>query len=192
MIQVAASNEFDWLFLELCCAVKGFATERTAGHRPSMQLANGRVVGLAASAIALEALAPTPSLFPNGNIGMPLALIEWSKTKSDLSGGATAHLTANVDLIDRQLADGRSFLQGEQPGLADVCSAAWVMPRRQTLQVPATTLSWLDRMLALCSHAENNTQSPRIDENTHAALAASALLRISEADGEPLVFSTLD
>lgn len=71
---------------------------------------------------ALETLIPEPTIFPNGNRGMPLALLWWSNAFADTDKADQWH--AHVALIDRQLADGRNFLQGAKAGLADVYASA--------------------------------------------------------------------
>lgn len=77
------------------------------------------------AAIAIEALQPAPTLFPNGNKGMPLALLLWSGQAASRAGQDGAARAAHGALIARQLDDGRAFLQGPAPGLADV--AAWAL-----------------------------------------------------------------
>ncbi|GEQ98476.1 hypothetical protein JCM17844_21130 [Iodidimonas gelatinilytica] len=76
--------------------------------------------GAQLATLALEAASPEPTLFPNGNNGMPLALGFWSAHAIRASKQNSETLLAHAQLLARQLADGRPFLQGTRPGLADV------------------------------------------------------------------------
>lgn len=94
---------------------------------------------------ALEALCPDPTLFPNGNRGMPLALAWWS---NDLAAAEDeGQILAHADLIARQLTDGRDFLQGAEPGLADIHAFAGL--HGSAPQYPGIVSAWLERMDAL-------------------------------------------
>ena len=74
-----------------------------SGHPVLQKRSTFWVSGLAAIE-ALEDLFPEPTLFPNGNRGMPLALSWWS---NDLAEQASAEqVAAHAALIARQLADG--------------------------------------------------------------------------------------
>lgn len=75
------------------------------------------------AAVAIEAAAATPTLFPNGNQGMPLALLLWSAAAAPRALANADSRRAHSALIARQLVDGRAFLQGPHAGLAD--AAAW-------------------------------------------------------------------
>lgn len=130
----------------------------TGGYRgtPVMQIGADVYIDSQLIAVELEDRHPEPSLFPNGNRGMPLALNFWGMAFfeaglhmaiHELSGqwdeafrkdrealfstldfeGVKAHFTdacvrlrAHAALIENQLADGRAFLQGAAPGLADI------------------------------------------------------------------------
>ncbi len=87
----------------------------------------GRAVlaGPVLSAIAVEAAQPRPTLFPNGNLGLPLTLLLWSGDAAARAAREQATRDAHAALIGRQLHDGRAFMQGTQIGLADV--AAWAL-----------------------------------------------------------------
>jgi glutathione S-transferase len=97
------------------------------GHPVLQKGPNFWVSGLAVID-AVEELFPEPTLFPNGNRGMPLALSWWSDDLAGQTEGDRAD--AHAALILRQLSDGRDFLQGPVPGLADAqayagLSVAW-------------------------------------------------------------------
>lgn len=123
------------------------------GH-PVLQKGSTFWVSSLAVIEALEELFPEPTLFPNGNRGMPLALSWWS---DDLSEQATAEqVAAHAALIARQLADGRDFLQGPAPGLADAqayagLSVAWRNLEPSAFQAEKDQLvkAWFDRVMLL-------------------------------------------
>ena len=64
-------------------------------------------------------------------------------------------LRANLDLLERQLADGRSFLLGASPSLADLSAYhplvfARVLPRLRALLDPLVRVgAWMDRVAAI-------------------------------------------
>lgn len=93
---------------------------------PILQFGRCFFCGSLVSTLALERLKGEPTLFPNGNCGMPLALAWWSngffRDVQNSPGGRL--LQKYCTLISRQIADGRNFLQGHRPGLADVHSYA--------------------------------------------------------------------
>lgn len=123
------------------------------GH-PILQKGSTFWVSSLAAIEALEELFPKPTLFPNGNRGMPLALSWWS---DDLSEQATVEqVAAHATLITRQLADGRDFLQGPTPGLADVqayagLSVAWrnLEPSALLAEKDQPVKGWFERMTLL-------------------------------------------
>lgn len=96
----------------------------TDNHMPVMQYGSCFFEGSLIATIALEQLLPEPSLFPNGNCGMPLALGWWGDEfyNSISKSNDASLLMKNCTLITRQIADGRDYLQGGKPGLADVHS----------------------------------------------------------------------
>lgn len=112
-------------------------------------------LGWVAGLDLLEAVKPEPGLFPNGNRGMPIALGFWSEQAAGApvpKGIPNPH----AGLISRQLEDGRQFLQGPVPGLADVES--FIAISSQTSQPPdlehyPKVKAWQARMAALL---ENN------------------------------------
>jgi len=89
---------------------------------PLLQVGRCFFSGSLLATLALEKLFPEPSLFPNGNRGMPLALAWWSEAvfSAGCEQGDNTALRRHCALFGRQLADGRAFLQGQSPGLADV------------------------------------------------------------------------
>ncbi len=129
----------------------------TGGYRgvPVLQIGADVYVDTQLIARVLEARMPEPNLFPNGNWGMPQALVKWSDAffqagltvavahlgdqwdddfaadrkalfvdmdfaaaKQNLAH-AKSQLRAHASFINDQLSDGRVFLQGDSPGLAD-------------------------------------------------------------------------
>lgn len=94
------------------------------GDLPILQVGSCYFEGSMIATLALEQLQPEPSLFPNGNCGMPLALGWWSDHfyNAVSQGNDPAQLHRNATLICRQIANGRDYLQGAEPGLADVHS----------------------------------------------------------------------
>lgn len=146
----------------------------TGGYRgtPVMQIGADVYVDSQLIAVELEDRFPEPSLFPNGNRGMPLALNAWSMaffeaglhmaihelsgqwddafrkdrealfSKLDFAGirahfaDACVRLRAHAALIENQLADGRAFLQGDRPGLADI--QAFFVPWFTRASMPIT------------------------------------------------------
>lgn len=95
-------------------------------YLPVMQYGQCFFEGSMIATLALEQLLPEHSLFPNGNNGMPLALVWWSDAfyNDILSSKDSILLRQHCTLIARQLSDGRDYLQGAEPGLADVHSFA--------------------------------------------------------------------
>lgn len=164
-IKMLAIKQLDWRSVEMpMIKPKPELVRLTGGYQgtPVLQLGAHLYVDTMRIAQALEELAPHPSLFPNGNRGMPLALAFWgdgffeaglhlaisayagqwdaafaadrqavfarldfAEVAADVAQAA-ASLRAHAALIDGQLADGRAFLQGSAPGLADI--HAWAVP----------------------------------------------------------------
>ncbi len=93
---------------------------------PILQYNRCFFVGSLVSMVALEQIKSEPTIFPNGNCGMPLALAWWSNDffQTNLRQADDKLLQKYCTLITRQIADGRDFLQGAQAGLADVHSYA--------------------------------------------------------------------
>jgi glutathione S-transferase len=131
-------------------------TALTGGYRKTPVLQAGADIYCDSSLIALELERrhPEPTLFPDGAVGLSLALASWASRFFD-AGSALAmglndelpadlmqdrreffshmdfstfrsrapHLfgqvTAHAALVEQQLSDGRDFLLGTRPGLAD-------------------------------------------------------------------------
>lgn len=134
------------------------------GHPVLQRAATFWVSGLAAIE-ALENLFPEPTLFPNGNRGMPLALSWWS---DDLSEQASAEqVAAHAALIARQLADRRDFLQGPAPGLADAQAYAGLSAAMRNLEGSAfqagkdqLVKAWFDRVSVLGEGERHEISAP--------------------------------
>ncbi len=94
----------------------------------ALALGDVAVVGETAVLIAVDRLWSPFSLFPNGNRGMPIGLVHWRDAAyAAVKTGATDSVLAHAQLVARQLHDGRTFLQGDAPSLADVHAAAWML-----------------------------------------------------------------
>ncbi len=128
---VSSGDDVASVAIRLALAIKG--VEFKAGDKPPLEgtpalyADNSWHVGFIAILDALEQYVAQPSLFPNGNRGMPIALKYWSD--QFLADGMTADYDADImrghlSLIARQMEDGRDFLQGHEPGLADILSFA--------------------------------------------------------------------
>ena len=129
--------EVDWAdnvagrTLQIALNQKGIPWQRNDGlshdhHGVSvLKIGNRIAFGETAIILALEEIIPNNSFFPNGNRGMPIALTAWRDTIAQKLDNASANfIVAQAGLVARQMHDGRSFLQGEAPSLADIISAA--------------------------------------------------------------------
>lgn len=192
MISIAFINPEEKWLLSLSCGVKKLSFAEKAGtSRVGICFEGYEVLGQAASLLVLEALAPAPSLFPNGNLGMPLALLHWQETMALIATYDTEVLTANAELIVRQMHDDRPYLQGDSPGLADIASASWLLPKREALSLSQQLHDWLDRMT---SHVPSHSaETPTLNTTPNfAALESQGLLEIYRGDGPALITSPLD
>lgn len=218
-------------------------TALTGGYRKTPVLQIGADVYCDTKLIAteLERRHPTPTLFPDGNRGLALALSAWSDRAffdpgAGLSMGLNkrglpdalmadrkaffnfmdferleaeiphlhTQLRAQADLVDQQLADGRAFVLGSTPGLADVNAyfPVWMarghVPIANEIFAPYVRLAaWEERMRAL-GHGER----VEIDAaEAHAIARASTPERgagVDSADplglrvGEPVVVTPDD
>ena len=158
----------------LLAAIKGLAPPRlpeAEGHGDVPQgepfvltLGRDRVIGPLVLALLVEAHRPQPTLFPNGNRGMPLALLTWARVARRARG---PRLAGHLELVRRQLADGRAFLQGAAPGLADAACALVVGAAISTaagarLVAGAPPLqAWWERITALGGDASGRLAWPR-------------------------------
>ncbi len=192
MISIAFTNPEEKCLLSLSCGIKNLAfTEKAGTSRVGIYFDGHEVLGQAACLLVLEALAPAPSLFPNGNLGMPLALLRWQETMASVAPHNTKVLTANAELIVRQMHDGRSYLQGDSPGLADIVSASWLLPKREALSISQQLNDWLDRMTSHVSSHSAETCTFKTTPNL-AALQSQGLLEVGRGDGPALITSPLD
>lgn len=149
-IEYQANSPEDKSFLALCCGHKKITAKHTETGNQTLSLkwADIQIIGPAAVCLYLEAIIPAPSLFPNGNIGMPMALIHWWQSMKKIPPSNEAALIANSLLISRQMEDERPFLQGPSPGLADICAASWCIAHKHLLLNDNILLPWIDRVQA--------------------------------------------
>ncbi|RMF12133.1 MAG: glutathione S-transferase family protein [Alphaproteobacteria bacterium] len=189
----------------------------TGGYRgtPVMQIGADIYIDSQRIAVELEDRYPEPSLFPNGNRGMPLALVfwgdaffaaglhmaihelsdDWGETfmkdrkalfsnldfeavKRDFPD-ACARLRAHASLVEAQLCDGRAFLQGDRPGMADIqaFSVPWftlasMAVARELLKPFPHLLAWNERMAGL---GEGERTEIEIEEAYREAKSADPL-----------------
>lgn len=193
----------------------------TGGYRgtPVMQIGADVFIDSQCIAEALEMRFPEPSLFPNGNRGMPLALVFWGDAffeaglhmaihelsdkwddafRADRQGvfsemdfedvkknfpDACARLRAHASLVEAQLYDGRAFLQGDKPGMADIqaFSVPWftlaMMPVTKELLKPfPNLLAWGERIAEL-------GEGKRSESDIETAYAAAHAAEPAPADG---------
>ncbi|GAB4139426.1 MAG: hypothetical protein Tsb0016_06080 [Sphingomonadales bacterium] len=134
----------------------------------------GRAVlaGPVLAAIAVEAAQPRPTLFPNGNRGLPLTLLLWSGDTATRALRNPATRAAHAALIGRQLHDGRAFMQGAQIGLADVAAWALLAASGNEAGLPAALMGWFERVSAL-GHGAATPLSPSQCAQHRAAPATS-------------------
>ena len=173
---------------------KPYLTALTGGYRKTPVLQIGAEIYCDTNRIALELehRFPQPSIFPDGNAAMSIALSFWSNTTffepgAGLSMGTnkeipeailedrmkffnfmdfdtldeeTPHLytqlLAHVELVEEQLSDGRRFLFGDNPGMADINAyfVVWMsrnnVPPVSEYFSPYTCMhEWENRMLAI-------------------------------------------
>ncbi len=197
MVQTATCSAEDRWLVSLACSLKGLKADHVQSETDSLPVLaweDGTVTGAAAIILYLEASITDPSLFPNGNMGMPLALLHWRDTMKSSDKSDDSKLEANAQLITRQLADGRLFLQGSQPGLADICCASWLMPRRASLGNEHPLQPWLRRITKMGQRPVSAGDHLLLKRHALAEKAGySALLIVRNGNGEKLfVTSPLD
>ena len=154
------------------------------GHTVSLQWGRRVFVGPVLATIAIDGAWPAPTLFPNGNRGMPLALDFWSETAAGAASRPRA-LAAHAGLIARQLADGRAFLQGDAPGLADAEAWSLLAFCRHAARSESLLAAWQARMTALGSGAARDVDAELCAAQAPDA-AAQALELAPLAEGRPL------
>ncbi|MCZ6464622.1 MAG: glutathione S-transferase family protein [Proteobacteria bacterium] len=170
-------------------------TELTGGYRrtPTLQLGADVYCDTKGIARAIEDVAPSPTLFPDGSEAIVPALQRWGETsfmmvvtvlmgeggvfdedfmedRRKMVGDAIdldqagvivpaklMQLRANLDLLEQQLSDGRDFLLGDAPCLADLAVYHPVMmvglvpnPKLKALVEPLRFVAaWLARIGAI-------------------------------------------
>lgn len=185
-------------------------TALTGGYRktPVLQIGADVYCDTRLIAVELERRFPTPTLFPDGNRGLSLALSAWSDRAffdpgAGLSMGLnkrglpeeilkdrkaffnfmdfdvleqeipylTTQLRAQADLVEQQLADGRLYLLGNAPGLADINAYFPVWMARghvptagEILKRCARLAAWEERMRAI----GHGSRSPMDVADAHA------------------------
>jgi len=100
-------------------------------------------------ALELERRFPEPTLFPTADAGLPLMMVN--------SSHARARFRAHGALLESQLADGRRFLCGDEPSLADAHAHPFVWMARAYFPEVAHALlkgfarlaAWQERVSAL-------------------------------------------
>lgn len=194
-IECRATKPEDKIFLALCCSHKNLTAKPVEDHGdgPSLTWSGNHVVGAAAICLVLEAAIPEPSLFPNGNIGMPIALLHWMQSMKNTTARNTEYLTANSHLISRQLGDGRPFLQGSSLGLADICAASWCLLCKNLFAGDQTLAAWISRMekavIPFKNNAENQLVTP---ENLQRDKQYQGFMNFTFQDGVTIITSPLD
>ncbi|MBO6505877.1 MAG: hypothetical protein JJ850_02350 [Kordiimonadaceae bacterium] len=185
-----ASPEEKWL-LALAFGVKQIrSSDWVSADHVGIRIGDIQVRGAAACLLAIEAAVPSPSLFPNGNVGMPVALLHWQRSMAATPSSSSGAVLANAELITRQMHDGRPFLQGEHAGLADIASASWLLPKKEQLPEQHSLLPWLDRMAAIAEADSNGPMTLRTSQLRD--LEHHGILHIEARDGVSHVSSPLD
>lgn len=101
-------------------------------------------------------------------------------------GSKLLQIRANLDLLERQLADGRAFLLGSEPGLSDISAFHPLMlvlahPRTAALLAPLRRVkAWSERVRAI-----GHGKSTPISSTEAVAIARAA--RPAEFAGEPVL-----
>jgi glutathione S-transferase len=186
----------------------------TGGYRgtPVLQIGADVYIDNQRIATELESRFPDPSLFPNTNRGLTLALVKWSDaffraglhmiialqskewpedfeadrralfpdinfdTVNEDLPHARSQLRAHADLLNQQLSDGRNFLLGSLPSLADIhaFSVPWftrsTMPEvNDLLKDFEYLLPWEERIAAI----GEGTRTPIDTKEAHKIAKAS-------------------
>ena len=214
----------------------------TGGYRKTPVLQIGADIYCDTRLIAreLERRFPAPTLFPDGNRGLSLALTHWSDTAffepgAGLSMALTdqvpeavitdrkqffnfmnfdrlkqdvphmlSQLRGNLALLEEQLADGRTFLLGANPGWADIAcyfpvwmARIFVPAAAPVLEAHPGVAAWADRVKAIghgrrtdidastaLDIARDSTAAPRggVDTDDPLKLAAGTKVGVSPDD----------
>lgn len=179
----------------------GLANLLTRVPGPVLQIGCHFYAGNERILIDLDERFPWPTIFPNGNRGMPLALSTWSRRFAALGSAigrgraeeATLRLelAANMDLIERQMSDGRDFLQGAEAGLADFQAfgpMASLLARHGLIAKAAlkefpSLPGWFKRLEAL-GEGDKSATNPA---ETFGAMTDEACPEASDGGGQALV-----
>lgn len=205
---------------------KPMLTGLTGGYRktPVMQIGANIYCDTRRIAEELERRYPEPSLFPNGDAGLGMALSHWSDTAffepgAGLSMGVNTELPepllkdrkaffefmdfdclgeelphlytqlrAQASLVDRQLADGRAFVNGQHAGWSDICAyfplwmaRANVAPSAQVLARFTQLPAWEKRMAAL-GHGDRHDIEAALAWEEAAQAEPEVCVRVDEDD----------
>ncbi len=174
MVILDYSDEAAGNALKMALGIKSVPWQHSKGLASSMassaaiQIEGITILGEPACIILLEDTIAEPSLFPNGNRGMPMALAHWRDNISTMTDKRS--LKAHAALVLRQIHDGRAYLQGSNPSLADINSAAWILETglENDPTSPEMLTNWCKRMRAfLISTGTNDLAIDFRDDSTH-------------------------
>lgn len=172
MVSIDFHNDIIGNALKMMLGLKSVAWERREGlagqlaSSCAIQTDDVTILGESACIIVLEDTLPEHSLFPNGNRGMPMALAHWRDKVSTVSDSRS--LKAHAALVLRQIHDGRDYLQGPEPSLADINSAAWILETglESDPTSPDMLTNWCGRMRKLQDHEGSDNFTPAFHENS--------------------------
>lgn len=187
MVLLDYSDEVVGNALKMALGIKSVAWERQQGLAKVMHAScviktdTIAILGEPACITVLEDTIAEPSLFPNGNRGMPMALAHWRDTISTMSDSRS--LKAHAALVLRQIDDGRPYLQGNQPSLADIHSAAWILETALESDPSSAVMltSWCKRMRDLLE--KKGSEDLVIDFNDSAAPKSATLQELGNSLG---------
>lgn len=152
------------------------------------------ILGETAVMIAVDRLWSPFSLFPNGNRGMPIGILHWRDAARDAARtGALQSVIAHAGLVKRQMHDGRRYLQGDDPSLADVHAAAWMLEpdARRVITEPENLIDWRDRMQAFVGAGKSPTEAPLSDLNLPQTKPTEVVLHPLNTNYGDSLFATL-
>ena len=192
MILLDYSDEVIGNALKMALGIKSVPWQHSEGLANSMassaaiQTDDITILGEPACIILLEDSLPNHSLFPNGNRGMPMALAHWRDNISTMSDSRS--LKAHAALVLRQIHDDRDYLQGPNPSLADINSAAWILETGLENDPASSEMltNWCKRMRAFL--ISNGTNDLAIDFHDDSAHKNATLQELSGSLGK-LAFS---
>ena len=206
MVLLDYSDEAVGNALKMALGIKSVPWQRSEGLASSMassaaiQTGDVTILGEPACIILLEDTIAEPSLFPNGNRGMPMALAHWRDNISTMSDSRS--LKAHAALVLRQIDDGRDYLQGPNPSLADVNSAAWIFETGLENEEETSPIlkAWCQRMRTFLKPLDTgNLVIPFLEDAPHIAAALEEFgsghgnLPLSlTGQSDMLIYGTLD